>query len=42
MKVSLIGDGLVSMALANVLIKKDIFVDILIKKKRKKMINLEH
>mgnify|MGYP001182972431 CR=1 FL=1 len=36
MKVSIIGDGLVSMALANVLIKKDIFVDILIKKKKKK------
>ena len=36
MKVCIIGDGLVSMALANLLIKKDIFVDILIKKKKEK------
>ena len=33
MKVCIIGDGLVSLTLANVLIQKDIFVDILIKNK---------
>ena len=34
MKVCIIGDGLVSLTLANVLIQKDIFVDILREKKR--------
>ena len=33
MKVCIIGDGLVSLTLANVLIKKDLFVDILRTKK---------
>ena len=33
MKVCIIGDGLVSLALANVLIKKDLFVDIFVSKK---------
>ena len=40
MKVCIIGDGLVSMALANLLIKKDIFVDILIKKKKEKKLSI--
>ena len=33
MKVCIIGSGLVSLTLANVLIQKDIFVDILVSKK---------
>ena len=36
MKVCIIGDGLVSLALANVLIQKDLFVDIFSVKKIKK------
>ena len=42
MKVCLIGDGLVSLTLANVLIQKDLFVDIYSLKKIILMINLGH
>ena len=34
MKVCIIGDGLVSLTLANVLIQKKLFIDILVKKKK--------
>ena len=42
MKVCIIGDGLVSLTLANVLIKKKLFVDIYKPKKKIYTINQEH
>ena len=42
MKVCLIGDGLVSLTLANVLIQKDLFVDIYSLKKNNFNDNLGH
>ncbi len=37
MKVCIIGDGLVSLSLANVLMKKDLEIDILVNTKKKNL-----
>ena len=42
MKVCIIGDGLVSLTLANILVKKELKVDILLSKKIIIKINQEH
>ena len=41
MKVCIIGDGLVSLTLANVLIQKDLFVDVLRTSKKKQYLLIE-